>query len=121
MSATGILLCAGASERMGFDKLNTPLLGKTAIERSMDALVAGGCDALVFVVNDVSERTVRALACPVPFTVVKGGETATDDATLYARAIGAPRFVDGSEDIADFTVVSVTYDGLGDVTNIEYN
>lgn len=32
-----------------------------------------------------------------------------------------PDAFDSSEDIADFTVVSVTYDGLGDVTNIEYN
>ncbi len=78
MSATGILLCAGTSVRMGFDKLNTPLCGKTAIERSMDALIAGGCDALVFVVNEASEQTVRAIACPVPFTVVPGGETRTD-------------------------------------------
>ena len=192
MSATGILLCAGTSLRMGFDKLNTPLLGKTAIERSMDALIAGGCDALVFAVNEASEQTVRALVCPVPFEIIRGGatrtesvrnglkaaegdvavihdaarcfvspelvkaciasaeaygsgvaavpvtdtvlcekngavepldrdslrrmqtpqafrlseirrayetgETATDDATLYARAIGTPRFVTGSED-----------------------
>lgn len=78
MSAAGILLCAGSSARMGFDKLNTPLCGKTAIERSMDALVAGGCDSIVFVVNDASEQTVKALACPVPCTVVRGGETRTD-------------------------------------------
>ena len=43
MSACGILLCGGSASRMGFDKLNTPLCGKTAIERSMDALLAGGC------------------------------------------------------------------------------
>ena len=38
----GILLCAGGSTRMGFDKLLTPISGKTAIERSMNALVLGG-------------------------------------------------------------------------------
>ena len=38
----GILLCAGESSRMGFCKLTTPLCGRTAIERSMDALLAGG-------------------------------------------------------------------------------
>ena len=63
---------------MGFDKLNTPLLGKTAIERSMDALVSGGCDSLVFVVSGESERTVANLSVPVPFTVVQGGEQRTD-------------------------------------------
>ena len=78
MSATGILLCAGGSSRMGFDKLNTPILGKTAIERSLAALVAGGCDAIVFTVNEQSARTVSALSCPVPFTVVQGGKERTD-------------------------------------------
>lgn len=78
MSATGILLCAGSSARMGFDKLNTPLCGKTAIERSMDALVAGGCDSIVFVVNDASEQTVETLLCPVPLVVVRGGRERTD-------------------------------------------
>ncbi len=78
MSACGVLLCAGASRRMGFDKLNTPIAGKTAIERSMDALVAGGCDSLVFVVGGNSEGTVARLSVPVPFTVVSGGEQRTD-------------------------------------------
>ena len=78
MNACGILLCAGTSSRMGFDKLNTPLCGKTAIERSMDALIAGGCDSLVFVVSGESERTVAALSVPVPFSVVQGGEQRTD-------------------------------------------
>ncbi len=78
MSAAGILLCAGSSNRMGFDKLNMTLCGKTAIERSMDALVAGGCGSLVFVVNEASEATVRALSVPVPFAVVRGGEQRTD-------------------------------------------
>lgn len=78
MSAAGILLCAGGSSRMGFDKLNTPILGKTAIERSLLALVAGGCDSIVFVVSGASEATVRSLACPVPFAVVPGGKERTD-------------------------------------------
>ena len=87
MSAAGVLLCAGGSTRMGFDKLNTPLCGKTAIERSMDALVAGGCDSLVFVVNDASEATVRALTVPVPFSVVRGGEQRTDSVRNGLRKV----------------------------------
>ena len=78
MSAVGILLCAGSSNRMGFDKLNTPLCGKTAIERSADALILGGCDSLVFVVSETSETTVASLSVPVPFTVVQGGAQRTD-------------------------------------------
>ena len=78
MSACGILLCGGSASRMGFDKLNTPLLGKTAIKRSMDALLAGGCDSLVFVVSEASEKTVASLSVPVPFAVVPGGKERTD-------------------------------------------
>ena len=78
MSACGILLCGGSASRMGFDKLNTPLLGKTAIERSMDALLAGGCDSLVFVVSEASEKTVASLSVPVPFAAVPGGKERTD-------------------------------------------
>ena len=89
MSAVGILLCAGASHRMGFDKLNTPIAGKTAIERSTDALIAGGCDSLVFAVNGESEKTVAALSVPVPFAVVRGGEQRTDSVrNALARAQG---------------------------------
>ena len=86
MSACGVLLCAGESRRMGFDKLNTPICGKTAIERSMDALVAGGCDSLVFVVCGESERTVASLTVPVPFTVVPGGKLRTDSVRNGLRA-----------------------------------
>ena len=63
---------------MGFDKLNTALCGKTAIERSMDALIAGGCDSFVFVTNAESEKTIGALSVPVPFSIVRGGAQRTD-------------------------------------------
>ncbi len=89
MSAVGILLCAGSSNRMGFDKLNTPLCGKTAIERSMDALIAGGCDSLVFVVGEASAKTVALLSVPVPFAVVQGGEQRTDSVKSGLEAADA--------------------------------
>ena len=74
----GILLCAGASQRMGFDKLQRPLAGKSAIERSMNALIEGGVSELIFVVSEASDRFVRSLNCPVPNTVVAGGATRSD-------------------------------------------
>ena len=74
----GILLCAGASRRMGFDKLLRPIAGKSAIERSMDALVEGGVTELVFVVSESTARYVRALNCPVPSSIVPGGAARTD-------------------------------------------
>lgn len=72
---TGILLCAGGSSRMGFDKLLTPISGRTAIERSLEALVLGGVEAVVFAVSPASCAYVEALPCPVPKSIVPGGET----------------------------------------------
>lgn len=90
MNATGILLCAGGSSRMGFDKLNTPLLGKTAIERAAAALIAGGCDSLVLVVNDASRATVGSLTFDVPTCVIAGGEQRTDSVRKGLCAVSAP-------------------------------
>lgn len=70
-----VLLCAGGSVRMGFDKLLSPIAGKTAIERSMDALVQGGAEAVVFAVSPATQNYVDALACPVEKRIVTGGET----------------------------------------------
>ena len=71
--AVAILLCAGGSARMGFDKLLAPIAGKTAIERSMDALVSGGAAEIVFAVSPSTRAFVEAMACPVPRTIVEGG------------------------------------------------
>jgi 2-C-methyl-D-erythritol 4-phosphate cytidylyltransferase/2-C-methyl-D-erythritol 2,4-cyclodiphosphate synthase len=71
----GILLCAGGSTRMGFDKLLTPIAGKTAIERSLDALIRGGAERIVFTVSSDTRAFVEGLACPVPSTIVDGGIT----------------------------------------------
>ncbi len=70
-----VLLCAGSSDRMGFDKLNIPIAGKTAIERSLEALIAGGANAVAFVVNAASEKTVADIPCSVPSRIVEGGRT----------------------------------------------
>ena len=78
MTVTGILLCAGSAERMGFDKLTTPLGGRTAMERAAALLTAGGCDALVIVANEANEAYGRSLPCSVPKTVVRGGKTRTE-------------------------------------------
>lgn len=74
----GILLCAGSATRMGFDKLLTPIGGRTAAERSIELLVQGGCDSLVLVANESNEAALAALPCPVPVTVVRGGQTRTE-------------------------------------------
>ena len=66
---SAVLVAAGSSTRMGFDKLLTPIAGKTAIERSLDALLSGGADSVVFAVSPSSRAYVEALACPVPHAV----------------------------------------------------
>ena len=76
MSAVvGILLCAGGSTRMGFDKLLTPIAGKTAIERSLAALISGGAEEIVFTVSPATREFVESLTCPVPSKIVDGGQT----------------------------------------------
>lgn len=74
----GVLLCAGSATRMGFDKLLTPIGGRTAAERSIALLVQGGCESLVLVANKANEAALAALPCPVPVTVVRGGQTRTE-------------------------------------------
>lgn len=73
--AVAVLLCAGGSTRMGFDKLLTPIAGRTAIERSLDALVLGGAEEIVFAVSPATRAFVEGLACPVPCKIVEGGAT----------------------------------------------
>lgn len=71
----GVLLCAGSAERMGFDKLTTPLGGKTAICRSAEALLSGGVTRLLLVVNPVTAQYAKTLAFAVPCDTVAGGAT----------------------------------------------
>ncbi len=84
--AVAILLCAGGSTRMGFDKLLTPIAGKTAIERSMDALVLGGAEQIVFAVSSATRDYVEHLHCPVDRCIIIGGETR---AQSVKNALGA--------------------------------
>ena len=83
----GILLCAGGSSRMGFDKLLTPIAGKTAIERSQSALVLGGVEEIVFTVSPATRDFVEALYCPVPRQIVDGGETRAQSVKNALNAI----------------------------------
>lgn len=78
MRIVGILLCAGSASRMGFDKLLTPLGGKTPLLRSAEALVAGGVTELVVTVNASTRAAAEALALSVPIRTVEGGATRQD-------------------------------------------
>lgn len=94
MSRTvAVLLCAGGSFRMGFDKLLTPIAGKTAIERSMDALLLGGAEEIVFAVSDATRAFVERMSCPVPRRIVAGGETRAQSVKHALDAVEAADIV----------------------------
>ena len=84
---TGILLCAGSSERMGKDKLTLPLSGLTPLERSFRALSAAGLDRIVIAVSKQTEPAAKAAAkdCPVPVTILKGGASRQESSLLALR------------------------------------
>lgn len=93
----GILLCAGGSTRMGFDKLLTPIAGKTAIERSLEALLRGGVERIVFAVSPSSKAFVTSLAVPVPSDIVSGGATRAES---VKHALEFLRLHQGAEIVA---------------------
>ncbi|MFR3226954.1 MAG: 2-C-methyl-D-erythritol 4-phosphate cytidylyltransferase, partial [Blautia massiliensis (ex Durand et al. 2017)] len=78
---TAILVAAGASRRMGFDKLSYRLPdGRTVLETSCAALAAHpAVRQLVLVAGANRPECERiAAACPKPCCVVDGGETRAD-------------------------------------------
>lgn len=73
MNVTAIILAAGASRRMGTQKLLLPFAGKTVIEHVIDRVVAGGVADIVVVVGAdarvaeaASQRNVRLVHNPDP-------------------------------------------------------
>lgn len=73
-----IIVAAGASRRMGFDKLSYSFGGKTVLQRSVQALAGHPyVDEVVAAAGAANEQAVRqALAAQEkPWRVVRGGET----------------------------------------------
>ena len=99
MRVLGILLCAGSASRMGFDKLATPLVGKTAVVRSGEALAAGGCTELVLTAGAGDADYLSALDFPLPHRVVAGGAT-RQNSVLNALLACALDGAGSPEDIA---------------------
>ncbi len=73
----GILLAAGASTRMGADKIFLRIGQKTVIERSMEAMKQGGCfDHIVIVIRDQDKDIIGTAAESIfgsAFSLVQGG------------------------------------------------
>ena len=80
-SVTAIIVAAGASRRMGFDKLSYRLPdGRTVLETSCALFAAHpAVDELVLVAGGHRPQCdAIAAACPKPCTVVQGGATRAD-------------------------------------------
>lgn len=80
-SVTAIIVAAGASRRMGFDKLSYRLPdGRTVLETSCALFAAHpAVDQLVLVAGgNRPQCEAIAAACPKPCTVVQGGATRAD-------------------------------------------
>lgn len=78
---TAIIVAAGASRRMGFDKLSYRLPdGQTVLEKSCAALAAHPAVTQLVLVAGANRETCEqiAKACPKPCVVVAGGETRAD-------------------------------------------
>lgn len=71
----GILLCAGQSTRMGFDKLTTALCGRAPLLRSLDRLLAAGCTEIIAAVNENAHAFLEVYTEEYPLRLVAGGET----------------------------------------------
>lgn len=89
-SATGILLAAGDSTRMGFPKLLYPLPGGvTPLSLAYTALVRGGVSDIVIVYGAYTQQAANALAndAPLPTVCVPGGGNRQE--SVYAGLLAA--------------------------------
>ena len=89
VKVSAIIVAAGASRRMGFDKLSYRLpSGKTVLETSVAAFAAHPqVDELILVAGgNLPACQAIAAACPKPCTVVGGGATRADSVCSGLRA-----------------------------------
>ena len=91
MAVIAILLCGGSGTRMGFDKLFTPLGGRTAALRSAQALREAGAERAVIVINEENRAAAEKTEWPMPVLFTAGGKERSDSVLNGLRACGAAR------------------------------
>ena len=74
MKVTGILLAAGASRRMGRDKLIISLGGRTVLRRSAEALLNVGVTDIIIAVSDARRRRFAHSMVSGPLMAARHGE-----------------------------------------------
>ena len=82
MEKTAVLVAAGSSTRMGFDKLSFDLGGETVLHRSIRAFAqCPQVTELVLVAGKNRDFVVQQAAdCPKPVQIVAGGATRAESA-----------------------------------------
>ena len=96
MKVTGILLAAGASRRMGRDKLIISLGGRTVLRRSAEALLNAGVTDIIIAVSDATRQEAEALCAQYGLRTVNGGETRGDSVYNALRAADCDIFAPGT-------------------------
>lgn len=88
--ATAVLVAAGASRRMGFDKLRVLLDGKPVLQHSLEAFDAHPLIQELVLVTGPDDSLARRLAagCRKPVRLVRGGATRAESAAAGVRAAG---------------------------------
>lgn len=78
-TCSAILVAAGSSQRMGFDKLAAPLRGIPVLQRSLEALLAVNAITEIIVVGPEERwEFFGAMKFPKPVRRVDGGKTRQD-------------------------------------------
>ncbi len=88
-----VLAAAGSSRRLGFDKLFTPVLGKTVFQFGLDRILTSPLvRQIVIVTSEHNEEIVRRLLpaeCDIPIEVVRGGAERQDSVSAGLAAIAS--------------------------------
>jgi len=91
MNTTAIIVAAGSSQRMGFDKLVAPLAGVPVLRRSLEAFLASECIAEVIVVCPPERwdllETAGTGSFAKPVRRVDGGATRQDSVAMGLAAL----------------------------------
>lgn len=89
-----VVLAAGASRRMGRNKLLLPIEGEPMVHRTVRRVADAGCAPVVVVVGHEGDRVREALAALHAVTVTSPAPTGPTSASLHAGLRALPDDVD---------------------------
>ena len=110
---SAVLVAAGSSTRMGFDKLSFDLGGETVVQRSIRAFAECPLVSEIVLVAGKNRAFLeqQAAACTKPVQVVQGGATRAESAKNGADVIVVD--IGKYSDIVVLSVDTVHLHGLG--------